>query len=370
MKKLTSLLVITLGVVSLNACSSLEEQTEYSIREHHNKLVRPLLKMQDELDFVGKKARSLSKNDQGYWEADFGDGLVMIYVPKGRFVIGNNALPDASPEHEVSLNHYWISKTPITIGQFRAFVEATNFVTDVEKPGFDGPFVYDFRIKGFRPKKGYHWDNAFKDVTARFPEITVNDLHPVNNVSWNDAIAYTQWLKQQYGIEFTLPTEAEWEFAARGSDGRVYPWGNETPDGTRANYADESFDKYFPDTGQSIVHRGVDDGFPITSPVGSFPAGRSPIGALDMAGNLTEWIYDSAYDYSESPKINPIYINDHIIKMQKAGFWAGSAGRIGVKPDEIEYGHNIRADARQGDDMDSADDHLGFRIAISYTERR
>ena len=333
--------------------------------------------MQQELDFVKTKANTLTQNVVGYWEATFDHGIALIYVPEGSFTMGNNQLSSnvvsesytATPEHKVNLSHYWISKTPITIGQFRAFVNETGYVTEVEKSGHSGPWVYDFSIKGFTPKAGYYWDNAFKDVLQRFPEITMNDQHPVSCVSWNDCIAFTNWLKGKLSLEFSLPTEAEWEYAARGTDGRVYPWGNEAPDGTRANYADETFNTYFPNTEQSIVHTGVNDGYAITSPVGSFPAGQSPIGALDMAGNLTEWIFDSEYFYTAAEKTNPIALTSNNIKMQKAGFWAGSAGRLGQNPSEVDFGHNIRSDARQGDDPTSADDHLGFRIAISYTKR-
>lgn len=333
--------------------------------------------MQDELDFIKIKANSLIKNTDGYWEADFGEGLVMIYVPEGSFTMGNNKLSSdvvkesyvATPEHKVNLNHYWISKTPITKAQFRIFVKAKNYITEIEKPEHSGPWVYDFSENGFITKQGYNWDNAFKDVLAKFPEITINDLHPVNCISWYDCIEYTNWLSNKTKLKFTLPTEAEWEYAARGSDGRIYPWGNEEPDATRANYADDMFNKYFPDTEQSIVHTGVNDGYAITSPVGSFPNGKSPIGALDMAGNLTEWIYDSEYLYTSKKVTNPICVKKNEIKMQKAGFWAGSAGRIEQTPCEVNFGHNIRSDARQGDDPHSADDHLGFRIAISYTHR-
>lgn len=336
--------------------------------------------MQQELDFIRSKAVSLTLADTNYWEADFGNGLVMIYVPKGSFTMGNNELTAsvvtgsmlASPAHQVLLDHYWISKYPITTGQFRRFVAATNFVTDVERATTNdaGCFVYDFTQEAFMPKLGYKWSDAYRDIIARHPEITINDNHPVSCVSWHDSIAYTNQLKAQYGLEFTLPTEAEWEYAARGNDGRVYPWGNEIPDGTRANYADETFNRYFPNLEQSDVHFGVIDGYAITSPVGSFPAGASPIGALDMAGNLTEWVFDSEYDYTASTKTNPIHNNtSNTIRLQKAGFWAGSAGRFGVTPNEIANGHNIRADARQGDAARSADDHLGFRIAISYTPR-
>jgi len=110
----------------------------------------------------------------------------------------------------------------------------------------------------------------------------------------------------------------------------------------------------------------VDDGYPITSPVGSFPAGASPFGALDMAGNLSEWVYDREGLFSPEPIIDPVGPSKGDSRAMKAGFWAGSAGRMGQTPDEIEFGHNIRADARQGDDPVTADDHLGFRIAIHY----
>lgn len=342
-------------------------------KENSNEYGRSQLREVNEIAFMLTKARNVSKNAKGYWEADFGNGIVMIYVPAGTFTMGNNSVAglDASPEHQVTLSHYWISKTPITKGQFRQFVNATNFVTDAEKPGHEGPYVMKMpQGTHYEPTQGFNWRNAYDHITAAYPEIKLNDNHPVSCVSWNDAIAYTNWLKQETGLAFTLPTEAEWEYAARGTDGRVYPWGNEIPDGTRANYADETMNKYFPNLEQALVHFGVNDGYALTSPVGSFPNGASPIGALDMAGNLTEWVYDSAYDYTASAKTNPVYTANNGIRMQKAGFWSGSAGRVGVTPDEIVDGHNIRADSRQGDDQNSADDHLGFRIAISYTARK
>jgi len=326
----------------------------------------------EELEFVKNKALSFKKNMSGYWEATFQHGIVMIYVPKGSFTMGNNKIELALPEHKVNLSHYWFSKTPITIGQFRAFVNETNYETEVLKKGHSGPWIYDFKDHGFLPKYGYYWDNAFKDVIAKFPEITVNDQHPVGSVTWNDAIAFTNWLSKKTGLQISLPTEAEWEYAARGNDGRIYPWGNEEPDETRANYADETFNKYFPGTEQALVHHGINDGFAITSPVGSFPKGRSPIGAMDMAGNLTEWVYDSQYNLTRDQAIeatNPIYTKKNGENMEKGGLWCGSAGRVGQTPDEIEMGHNIRTDTRPADETDSADDHMGFRIAISYTPR-
>jgi formylglycine-generating enzyme required for sulfatase activity len=369
------------GIVLLTACLSVFVACEKALINPNPSSINTASRtMQEELDFVSSKADTLYQNVLGYWEADFGNGIVMIYVPEGTFTIGNNALSNevtnsasASPAHEVTLSHYWINKTPITKGQFRAFVNATNFVTDVEQSGHSGPFVLKMpEATHFRTQQGYHWDNAYKDILQAFPEITIDDSHPVSCVSWNDAIAYTNWLKVEYDLQFSLPTEAEWEYAARGNDGRIYPWGNELPDGTRANYADETMENYFPNLGQAIVHSGVTDGYVLTSPVGSFPNGASPFGVLDMAGNLTEWVYDADYEYTDTPKTNPLYLRPNTEngnRMMKAGFWCGSAGRTDVTPDEIADGHNIRSDARQSDIQNSADDHLGFRIVISYTVR-
>lgn len=329
-----------------------------------------------ELDRMKKTAQAVAVNDAGYEEAKLNGVADMILVPGGSFTMGNNSLTAdvageaAAPAHKVTLSPYWIAKTPVTIGQFRQFVDETQYQTSVELSGHQGSYVYNFQDKGFRPTPGHKWDNSFFQVTEKYPKIVVTAEHPVVNVSWFDCLAYTNWLSKKYKLPFTLPTEAEWERAARGTDGRIYPWGNEDPDGTRANYADDTFNKYFPETGQSDVHHGINDGHAITSPVGSYPAGRSPIGALDMAGNVTEWVYDGPSDYTDTPKTDPLHGADsQDVRMQKAGFWAGSAGRPDQSPNELINGHNIRADARQGDDPGSADDHLGCRAAISYTVR-
>lgn len=335
----------------------------------------PRLAPDAEIERVAAVANDVFVNDLGYTEAKLGNAADMILIPGGTFAMGNDALTSdvtgasAAPAHSVTLSPYWIAKTPVTIAEYRAFVEATDYQTSVELPGHYGSWIYNFDAKGFVPTPGHRWDNSFHQVTERFPELMVTEQHPVINVSWYDCIAYTNWLSGRHGLPFTLPTEAEWEFAARGTDGRTYPWGEQEPDSTLANYADESFDRYFPGTGQSVVHRGVDDGHAITSPVGSYPAGRSPVGALDMAGNVTEWVFDGYREYTSAHQTDPIGSDELDLRMQKAGFWAGSAGRFGVDPDEIADGHNIRSDARQGDDPASADDHLGCRVAISYTPR-
>jgi len=332
--------------------------------------------MEDEIAMARTKADRVDKNEKGYWEARFDAyDLTMIYIPEGSFTAGNDKLTrditgaPAAPAHKVSLAGYWIGKTPVTKGQFRMFVEETGYVTSVEKPGHEGPWVYSFEDKGFITIPGFHWDNVFSQVTKRFPKVVIDDRHPVSCVSWYDGVAFCDWLSKKTGLNFKLPTEAEWEYTARGIDGRVYPWGNEEPDGTRANYAEEAFNEVFAGTGQSLVHFGVNDGYAATSPVGMFPNGASPFGALDMAGNLTEWVFDHLAPYEARALTNPIGPATGDDRAMKAGFWAASAGRFGQDPDELRIGHNIRSDSRQSDDPNSADDHLGFRVAIDYVVR-
>ena len=315
-------------------------------------------------------------NTQGYSEVRLAVAGDFIRIPAVRFTMGNNDLSPriardtfhATPEHPVNLSTYWIAKTPVTIAQFRAFVDATGYVTDAERPGADGPWVYDFDERGFIAKQGYNWRNCFADIIARYPEIPFTDAHPVACVSWNDAIAFANWVGTETGLTVTLPSEAQWEYAARGADGCIYPWGNTPSDRRQANYADDSFAKYFAHIEQSLVHRGINDGYPLTSPVGQFPLGASPFGVLDMAGNLTEWVYDGEYDYRPTEQTDPLARRGQA-RMQKGGDWSSSAGRPDQRPDELEGGHNIRADARQADEAGSSDDHLGFRRAIVQTSR-
>jgi formylglycine-generating enzyme required for sulfatase activity len=172
------------------------------------------------------------------------DGAEMVLVPAGEFIMGR-------PENEkrVYLNAYYIDKHEVTVGQFKKFVKATGYVTTAEKLGY----TFDFRGKYY----GFSW----KDPNYKH----YSDKHPVTCVSPEDAEAYAKWAGKRF------PTEAEWEKAARGTDGRKYPWGNEIP------------------TFRSVGNFGLRNKGP--EAVGSYPKGASPYGCLDMVGNLWEWCY-------------------------------------------------------------------------------
>ena len=213
------------------------------------------------------------------------DGMVMVYVPAGEFLMGStgNANANEKPQHTVYLDAFWIDQTEVTVAQFRAFAQASGYQTTAEKQGWAYAWVEN--AKEWQKVNGADWQHPFG------PGSNAEDNQAVVQVSWFDAVAYCEW------VGGSLPTEAQWEKAARGTDGRVYPWGN-LFDGTWLNYCDsrcESGDHAF------------DDGYRYTAPVGSYPAGVSPYGALDMAGNVWEWTadrYDEGY-YADSPAQNP-----------------------------------------------------------------
>jgi formylglycine-generating enzyme required for sulfatase activity len=163
----------------------------------------------------------------------------MIAIPAGEFTMGlDSGDDDEKPAHTVFVDAFEIDRFEVTNEQFQAFVEQTGYATDAEKAG-----------------EGMTWRTFAQDKPQ----------HPVVVVSWNDAVAFCEWSGKR------LPTEAEWEKAARGTEGFIYPWGNEWALGL-ANT-------------EEAGHRG-------TTIVGSFPSGASPYGVMDMAGNVSEWTSD------------------------------------------------------------------------------
>ena len=189
-----------------------------------------------------------------------------VPIPRGTFWMGAPDLDMAEPLHQVTLSPYCIDKTEVTVAAFR---------TCVQDGGCPPAYATD----------GPSWKKKTKKEIIK-PEFCTwekigFDQHPMNCVDWNQATTYCAWTGGR------LPTEAEWEYAARGTDGRKYPWGNEAPVPMRLNMS------------------GKDDGWERTAPVGSYPKGASPFGALDMAGNVWEWTADGVASYDSKAVTNP-----------------------------------------------------------------
>jgi formylglycine-generating enzyme required for sulfatase activity len=231
--------------------------------------------------------------------------MAMVYVPAGEFEMGSTdaqieaVLEDCpkcgsdwfdheQPAHTVYLDGFWVDQTEVSNAQYRRCVE-----TGVCSP----------------PTECEWGETAFGD--AAFAD------HPVTCVSWDAARSYCLWVGGQ------LPSEAQWEKAARGTDGRLYPWGDAF-DGALVNYCDAQ-------CGFEQMDQAYDDGFAKTAPVGSFPAAVSPYGALDMAGNVWEWVFDWYDDlyYGKSPERNPGGPNAGAHRVVRGGSWY--TNRAGVR---------------------------------------
>ncbi|MFN8486319.1 MAG: SUMF1/EgtB/PvdO family nonheme iron enzyme [Caldilineaceae bacterium] len=182
------------------------------------------------------------------------EGITFVYVPAGEFTMGSdNGSDDEKPAHKVNLPGFWIMKTPVTNAQYRAFVAAG-----------------DYEQKTYWTAAGWQWRTKEQITQPRYwDDKQWNGAdYPVVGVSWYEASAYTRWLATTTKLTIALPTEAQWEKAARGTDGRIYPWGNNAPNDQLLNY------------NNYVKH---------TTAVGRYPQGVSPYGCLDMAGNVWEW---------------------------------------------------------------------------------
>jgi formylglycine-generating enzyme required for sulfatase activity len=266
-----------------------EKEKEKNYKADKEK-IKDLEEMPEDVKDVASKGIKVEKNKKGLWEAYYQDGIVMVYIPAGEFTMGSEDYEREKPPHNVFLDGYWMGKTEVTVGQFRIFINDNGYMTEAEKSG--GAYVYV--ESKWEKKRDANWKN---------PYFSQDDKHPVVCVSWNDANAYCDWLSKKTGLKFKLPTEAQWEKAARGEDGRKYPWGKREPDGKLANF---------------------DDSIGKTSPVGSYLQGASPFGLLDMAGNVWEWCadwYGSDY-YKNSPDKNPMGPEDGTSRVLRGGGWS------------------------------------------------
>jgi formylglycine-generating enzyme required for sulfatase activity len=225
-----------------------------------------------------------------------------VAIPGGTFRMGSaDGDSDEKPVHRVTLSPYCMDKTEVTVAAYRACLQQGGCLP---------------------PKTGFActWGKAGKDD------------HPINCVRWNQAKTYCEWIGGR------LPSEAEWEFAARGNDGRMYPWGNEEP-GARLCWDGEGND----------LGKGNRKS---TCPVGRYPAGASPFGVLDMVGNVSEWTADSYGRYSADAQRNPArsgpYASPRVIR---GGSWNSSVPSW------------VHAASRNTGVLGSRSSILGFRCA-------
>jgi formylglycine-generating enzyme required for sulfatase activity len=261
----------------------------------------------------------------------------MVYVPGGEFTMGTSddqlryslklcketdvrifgkerglcppaTFADERPAHTVVLDGFWIDRLEVSNAQYRRCVEAGTCTPPVES----GSYTRDT----------YYGDSAYDD-------------YPVVWVGWGQATEYCAWAGAR------LPTEAEWEYAARGPESRIFPWGN-TFDGTRLNYCDVNCKP-------GVSDETVDDGYADTAPVGSYPSGVSWCGALDMAGNVREWVA-GWYGAYHGRQVNPSGPFSGEVRVSRGGCW--------LDPPE-----NVRSAKRGQNTLDFTIYKLGFRCA-------
>jgi formylglycine-generating enzyme required for sulfatase activity len=228
------------------------------------------------------------------------DGMVLVYVPAGEFTMGaDNDNADNAPQHRVVLDAFWIDQTEVTNALYAKCVDANQC---------DPPA----RVNSYtRPT--YFGDPEYED-------------YPVIYVNWNMAKTYCEWAGRR------LPTEAEWEKAARGTDARAYPWGNASPKDSLLNYNGNNGD---------------------TTMAGKYPEGASMYGALDMAGNVLEWVqdwYDETY-YQDSPLSNPAGPEFGQLRVLRGGSW-----HVGDSVARSDYRYRV--------DLKNIGMIIGFRCAL------
>ena len=237
-------------------------------------------------------------------------GPTLVVIPAGEFLMGSpddeEGRGDNERQHEVRIEQpFAIGKYEVTVGQFRAFVEAKDYKTEAER----GDGCYSWTGSEWKPDKQFNWRN---------PGYSQDEDHPVVCVSWNDAVAYAEWLSKQTGQLYRLPTEAEWEYASRAGTTTARYWGDDSDEGCAyANGADQTAKAQF---GWSNVVN-CQDGYAYTAPVGYFRTNGWDL--HDMLGNVWEWIclaYEENYGGSEQECVGKNHTGPRVLR---GGSWYG-----------------------------------------------
>jgi len=256
-----------------------------------------------------------------------GIGLEFVRVPAGSFAMGTGRVAPGgyqlidNPQFTHCLPEYRLARYPITVAQFAAFVRATGYRTDAEALGkawiFDGG--------QWRVLEGADWQHPRGPGT----DVAAKSAHPVTQVSWRDAVTFCRWASEAARVTIELPSEPEWEKAARGTDGRSWCWGEDPPTASCCNFG-----------------WNVND----TTPVGTYsPAGDSPYGCADMAGNVWEWTADTFVYYPLPGVTAP---ESHEVRVARGGGFQASAA-------------NLRCAFRSWFDIRDSSNCGGFRVRTS-----
>jgi len=290
-----------------------------------------------------QQATTSSFLEQGFTIAD--DDAKLIYIPERTFLRGlskeqlnliismcpdckRDYVDDEMPQTSIYLDSFWIDEKEVTNAQFARFVDETGYITSAEKKLNDATYVFDMGIKGFVFTADADWQHPH----GKSSNINGLDSLPVTQVSWDDANAYCNWAGHR------LPTEAEWEKAARGTDGALFVWGNEPPSGQLLNF--------------NLQFQGP-------RPVESYDMGVSPYGIYNMAGNVWEWVSDyySETYFQVAPDRNPsgpMSGDGHVLR---GGSWASEYKDLNL----------VTATSRIWNRSYTRSDVLGFRCAKDGT---
>jgi formylglycine-generating enzyme required for sulfatase activity len=301
----------------------------------------------------------------------------MVWVPEGEFVMGSERhYPEESPAHQVAVYGFWIDRFPVTNEKFRRFVKETGYVTlaqrqpnSVDYPGAKPEMLVPGSTVFVQPhllpvdlRNHYDWWRYVPGANWRHPRgpgTTIRGLskHPVVHVAWEDVNAYARWAGKE------LPTEAEWEFAARGGlQGTEYTWGNElTPEG---RYMANTWQGEFPILNETL------DGFQWTSPVGSFPP--NGYGLSDMAGNVWEWTEDwfqhgHSVEHACCATSNPRGGREESYDAHEVERGINIPRKVMKGGSHLcaeNYCRRYRPAARMPQPIDTATSHLGFRCIV------
>ena len=257
-----------------------------------------------------------------------GVSFEMVAVKGGTFIMGctseqgYNCNDDEKPAHSVTLSDYYIGKYEMTVGLFRVFVNETNYKTDADKEGWS----YVWNGSSWYKKKGVNWRCDANGNVRNSSE----DNHPVIHVSWNDAQAFCKWLSRKTGQTFRLPTEAEWEYAARGGNkSKDYKYSGSNNIDDVAWYTSNSEGKTH-DVGTKLPNE---------------------LGIYDMSGNVWEWCQDRYGNYSSSNQMNPKGSSKGSDRIGRGGAWWGG---------DADF---CRVSLRLHNSPDIMCNSLGFRLA-------